>query len=95
MTPVAILLFWLSLLVLGYAYAGYPLIVMAAARTRGSDVEPPIPTEPPSVSVIISVHNEAELLEGKLRNTAALDYPSDRLEIIVAAGNEPVIPDIM
>ena len=76
---------WLSSCALVFAYLGYPLIVLAAARARRSDVEPPLPAELPSVAVIISVHNEAQLLERKLTNTAALDYPRDRLEIIVAA----------
>jgi len=84
-TPVWILLFWLSVLLLGYVYLGYPLIVLAAARARRSDVEPPTPAELPSVTIIISVHNEAELLERKLHSTAALDYPRGRLAIIVAA----------
>ena len=91
MTQIPIILFWLSILMLGYAYAGYPLIVLAAARVRRSDAELPQSAELPSVSVIISVHNEAELLEEKLRNTAALDYPAGHLEIIVAADGPSAI----
>jgi cellulose synthase/poly-beta-1,6-N-acetylglucosamine synthase-like glycosyltransferase len=90
-TAIPILLCWLSLLILGYAYVGYPLIVLAVARTRRSDAEPSQPPELPSVSVVIAVQNEAELLEEKLRNTAALEYPAGQLEIIVAADGPPAI----
>lgn len=91
MTPIPILLFWLSILMLGYAYVGYPLLVLAAARARRSDTKLPHPAELSSVSVIIAVHNEAALLEEKLRNTVALDYPAGQLEIIVAADGPPAI----
>jgi cellulose synthase/poly-beta-1,6-N-acetylglucosamine synthase-like glycosyltransferase len=75
--------FWASLLVVAYTYAGYPLLVWLAARLFGrapasEDVTPP-------VSLLIPAYNEERYLEEKLRNSTRLDYPPDRLEIVVAS----------
>lgn len=66
-----------------YIYAGYPLLVWVLSRLWG---RPPL-CEPilPSVSLVISAYNEAAYIEQKLHNSLALDYPSNRLEIIVAS----------
>jgi cellulose synthase/poly-beta-1,6-N-acetylglucosamine synthase-like glycosyltransferase len=39
----------------------------------------------PRVSIIIAAHNEEDVIEDKLRNTKELEYPRDRLEVIVAS----------
>ena len=75
-------LFWLSLLLLGYIYVGYPVLakLMAnyvAAPARKDD------NETPTVSVLIAAYNEATDIEPTLQNKLALDYPADRLEILV------------
>ena len=76
-------LLYASLAVLAYTYAGYPLLAgllatLAARPHRTGAIEP-------SVSLIILAHNEEEALGAKLENTLALDYPPDRLEIVVAS----------
>jgi cellulose synthase/poly-beta-1,6-N-acetylglucosamine synthase-like glycosyltransferase len=75
--------FWGSLLLLACAYAGYPLLIAALARTRGKS--PPLAEsqERPPVSVVLCVHNEASRIARRLANLRATDYPADRLEIIV------------
>lgn len=75
--------FWVCLICAVYSYAIYPLILRAlpdrsTAPTGGSDVLP-------MVSVIITVHNEAERVVDKLTNTLAVDYPRDSLEVLVAS----------
>ena len=76
-------LFWLSLAAVIYAYAGYPALLAILARVRRR----PLVLRPitPTVSIIIAAHNEAANLPAKLANLAALDYPADRLQIIVAS----------
>ena len=77
------LIFWTSFAVIFYVYAGYPLILAAMAlraKPTGSDEN-----YLPSVSLIIAAYNEAKVIREKLENSLALDYPSDRLEIIVAS----------
>ncbi|HVZ88825.1 MAG TPA: glycosyltransferase [Polyangia bacterium] len=78
------LLYWLCLLGIGWTYAGYPLLLLALARLRGPRALTTAPIEPP-VTVIISAYNEEKAIARKLEMTLALDYPRDKLEIIVAS----------
>jgi cellulose synthase/poly-beta-1,6-N-acetylglucosamine synthase-like glycosyltransferase len=77
------IIFWLSAAALLYTYAGYPLLLAVLSKlrprvVRRSDLQP-------SVSVIITAYNEERDLAAKLENTLAVDYPKDRLEVIVAS----------
>ena len=77
------LLFWACAAFVVYAYVGYAiaLYVLAAIFAkplRKDDIEP-------DVSFIITARNEQARLAAKIENTLALDYPRDRLEIIVAS----------
>lgn len=81
------LLFWLAIAVLVYQYVGYPLALAALAAVRGVRA-PELPADDaslPSASLIISAYNEEEVIARKLENALELDYPKDRLEIIVAS----------
>jgi poly-beta-1,6-N-acetyl-D-glucosamine synthase len=78
------IVFWVSLGLILYVYAGYPLVLAAWARVRrraGPVVERPLPP----VSIVIAARNEAARLPARLDNLLALDYPPDRLEIIVVS----------
>lgn len=77
------LVFWLSAAALAYTYVGYPLLVAAFARLRPRPVRR-APLEP-NVTVIITAYNEQRDLAAKLENTLALDYPKEKLEILVAS----------
>jgi len=76
------LIFWLSVATLVYIYFGYPLVVWMLARLVGQ--APMQQAVFPSVSLVIPAYNEEAYLEEKLRNSLSLDYPKDRLEIVVA-----------
>ena len=76
-------LFWAGLAILLYIYIGYPLIVWACARLFGRD--PVRKSITPLVSLLIPAYNEEAHIEAKLRNSLALDYPKDQLEIVVAS----------
>ena len=77
------LLFWLSLTVIAYAYVGYALLLALLARIRTLPVAHASIT--PDVSVVLAVHNEEANLPGKLASLYALDYPKDRLQIVIAS----------
>lgn len=77
------LICWLSLATLVYIYFGYPLLVWMLARLWGR--EPMQKAVFPTVSLVIPAYNEEAYLEEKLRNSLSLDYPKDRLEIVVAS----------
>lgn len=76
-------LFWLSVAFIAYAYAGYPLCLRVLATLRHRDVRKADIT--PSVTLIITAHNEGRRIARKLENAVAQDYPRDRFEILVAS----------
>jgi cellulose synthase/poly-beta-1,6-N-acetylglucosamine synthase-like glycosyltransferase len=77
------IVFWSSALAVLYAYLGYPLLLVLADRVRRREVRRGACE--PTVSVIITAYNEERALAAKLENTLALDYPREKLEIIVAS----------
>jgi glycosyltransferase involved in cell wall biosynthesis len=77
------LIFWIAAAVVLYTYAGYPLVLLAL-RTL---IRRPVRRAPiePSVTLLIPAYNEASVIARKIRNALALDYPSSKLEIVVAS----------
>ena len=78
---------WLSLGLLVYAQLGYALLLSALARVTGRgqprDFEPQAATPP--VSLIIAAYDEGQVIAAKVADALALDYPRERLEVIVAS----------
>jgi len=76
-------IFWLSLSFLVYTLVGYPslLWIISLVRRQTNRREIIFPT----VTVVVAAHNEAASIRGKIENTLELDYPRDKLEIIVAS----------
>ena len=66
-----------------WTHAGYPLAAAGLARVRRRPVH--AAPETPSVTVIVAAHDEEPVIERRLENLLALDYPPDRLEIVVAS----------
>jgi cellulose synthase/poly-beta-1,6-N-acetylglucosamine synthase-like glycosyltransferase len=81
--PFMQVIFWASVALLFYTYVGYALLVMIASRLRPRRVHKE--DWSPTVTVIITAYNEERDIGAKLENTLALDYPQDKLEIIVAS----------
>jgi len=80
---IAQVVFVAAMAMIAFTYAGYPALMFALSLVfrrpvRREDITP-------RVSVIIAAYNEERDIEAKLKNTLALDYPSDRMEIIVAS----------
>ena len=74
---------WAAGLLVSYVYVGYPIVIGLLARikpkpARPADVEP-------TVTLVISAFNEAQIIGEKLTNAVALDYPKDKLEILVVS----------
>lgn len=78
--------FWLCAALLLYAQIGYPLVLAALARVRraAAVASPPQP-QPPVVSLIVAAYNEEAVIARKVDNALALDYPRERLEVVVAS----------
>lgn len=76
------LLFWFSFSSLLYAFVGYPILVRVAAAVWGKRISRD-ESIAPSVSVLLSVYNEESVIGQKIENFLALDYPEDRIELLV------------
>ncbi len=77
------ILFWASLAALVWTHVGYPLAIALAARVRGrGSIEAP---GTPTVAVIIAAHDEESVILRRIENLRALDYPQDKLEIVVTS----------
>ena len=82
----ALVLFWGAALFVAYTYIGYPLLIAWLARRR------PMPACPllddaslPAITVVMAGYNEAARLPGKIANLRALDYPQDKVHILVVS----------
>jgi cellulose synthase/poly-beta-1,6-N-acetylglucosamine synthase-like glycosyltransferase len=84
MTAVAIV-FWATVGLLIYTHVGYPALLWCLARVGGSKPETARTGEWPFVSLIVAAHDEERSIEAWMRAARALDYPADRLELIVAS----------
>src|SRR5215472_5268923 len=76
-------IFWTSTAVILYTFFGYPLLLwvlqwLFRRPVRKSNFEP-------RVSMLVAAYNEADVIAEKVQNTLAVDYPADRLEIVVAS----------
>jgi poly-beta-1,6-N-acetyl-D-glucosamine synthase len=76
-------LFWVSATVLAYTYCGYPAWLWLRSRVRRC----PVRTAPfaPSISILVVVRNEAEVIERKLKNLLQLNYPPELNEIVIVS----------
>jgi cellulose synthase/poly-beta-1,6-N-acetylglucosamine synthase-like glycosyltransferase len=77
------IIFWLTLGVIFYTYLGYPLFILFLSlfvnhKIKKGEIEP-------NVTVLITAYNEEKNISEKLENTLSLDYPRDKLEIVVAS----------
>ena len=78
--------FWVSGALIVYTHLGYPLALRALlALRRRPERQPGGWDEPPRVSLIVAAYDEEEVIEAKVANALALDYPRERLELIVAS----------
>lgn len=75
--------FWVAAILLAYVYAGYPLLawlmsVLFPRPIRQGTIEP-------KVTVLITAFNEEAAIREKLENTLKINYPVDKIEILVAS----------
>lgn len=88
-------LFWMSVAAIGWSYVGYPAALLlwaglgdALSALRfvggGADRRAPVGAQAwPRVAIVFSAFDEETWIRRKVQNCLALDYPADRLEILV------------
>lgn len=81
-------IFWLSVALIVWTQLGYAAALAAlvrlgpAGRARRTDAEPP--ESLPALTLVVAAHDEEQVIEAKVANALSLDYPRDRLQVIVA-----------
>lgn len=77
------LFFWISVVGILYTYFGYPLLVFLLAKLiYKSEI---FQASQPPVTLLIAAYNEESVIEDKIRNSLAIDYPKDRLQVVIVA----------
>lgn len=76
-------LFWICLLAIAYPYAIYPVLLVGGNRFVRRRLPTPDPAFQPSVTVICPIHNEVVIIGAKIENLLALDYPREKLNILI------------
>jgi cellulose synthase/poly-beta-1,6-N-acetylglucosamine synthase-like glycosyltransferase len=91
--------FWLAAAEVLYTFVGYPmvLLLLACVHQVSRDIhyaigrrerrKPLDRNDLPSVSLVFAAHNEAAVIVEKMRNCAALDYPSQLIDVVVGCDN--------
>jgi cellulose synthase/poly-beta-1,6-N-acetylglucosamine synthase-like glycosyltransferase len=87
------IVFWLCAALIVYTHLGYPILLWVLTRhprTRESKAassasRPGAAEEMPVVSLIVAAYDEEDVIEAKVANALALDYPREKLEVIVAS----------
>ena len=79
-----IAVFWAALFLVVYTYLIYPVLLWLLAAGRKMPEYAPL-GEWPTASLIIAAHNEEAVLRAKLENALAMEYPAERLDIIVVS----------
>ncbi len=78
------IVFWAALLIVVYTYLLYPVLIWFLTVARKAPDYAPL-AEWPDLSLIIAAYNEEAVLRTKLENALALDYPDEKLDIIVVS----------
>lgn len=78
-----IFIFWILLITIAYCYFGYPIVLSIVNLFLRR--EPKKGEHEPAVSVVLSIWNEEDVIKGKIENLLSLDYPADKIEILIGS----------
>ena len=78
------IIFWIAFSWIIYSYIGYILLleIFCKFRKKNRLIDE---TFLPSVSLIVAAYNEEKVIQRKIEESLNLDYPQDKLEIIIAS----------
>jgi poly-beta-1,6-N-acetyl-D-glucosamine synthase len=91
-------IFWICSFIVFYSYFGYALLSYAMVKIRRKPLPVFDHSFAPDVSIVIAAYNEKDFIADKIQNTFELDYPPEKLKIIVVTdgsddGTEHLIKD--
>lgn len=88
------LLFLCSLILIVYVYFGYPLLLIVLAMIKKKPVKRG--EFYPTVSLLVAAYNEEKVIREKIENSLSLDYPKDKLKIVIISdGSEDKTDEIV
>ncbi len=95
MTMVILFLTLLFLIVPLYVYIGYPILLIIFSKIRT-----PLPVDKaeitPTVALFVSCYNEINVIEDKIQNSLAIDYPRDKIDyIFISDGSDDGTDEII
>src|ERR1043166_516855 len=82
---IALILFWVAVTLVVYTYIGFPLGVILRGLFWSRPYRHEDLTYLPTVSIVISAYNDARSSPAKLENILALEYPRERLQVVIAS----------
>ncbi len=85
MTQLLIIFFWISFGILFYCYIGYGILVLVLIGLKKLvpfSTKKKTPGDLPSITLIVTAYNEEKILVQKIKNTLAIDYPTEKLQLL-------------
>jgi cellulose synthase/poly-beta-1,6-N-acetylglucosamine synthase-like glycosyltransferase len=85
---IAVIAFWCCVAGVLYSYVVYPLLVWGLSALFGRTRVPPAvggDDQLPTVSLLIAAYDEESVIAERIQNALALDYPVDKIEIVIAS----------
>ena len=76
-------LFWFSLALIVYTYVGYPFLIIVLAKLFPKPVDKG--DYEPQISILIAAYNEKDIIQAKIATCQELDYPPEKLEILIGS----------
>ena len=83
MVEILLIVFWACFSLVAYSYILYPFILWVLGNIKKPETIDNRDPYIPSISLLISAYNEAEVIKRKIMNSLSLDYPINKIEIIV------------
>ena len=81
---IAKIVFWISWLLLAYHFVGYGLFLfIITSLFKKAKISIPAPDVYPSITVVCPAYNEEKVIEEKIRSFLQLNYPKDRIKMII------------
>ncbi len=89
-------LFWIGIFIVFYSYIGYGILLYILVKIKKAFSKDPIfdPNYEPNVALVVPCFNEADYIEDKIKNSLALDYPKEKLQLIfISDGSNDDTPE--
>ena len=87
--------FWILVSLILYVYVGYPLLLIILSSLKSSPVRSVNSNIKPTVSLLIAAYNEERNIYRKIENSLEIDYPKNKMEIVVVSDSSDGTNDIV